>query len=251
MTHHGLSISIVIPAYNEGLAIASTIKDIESFVRDRFDSAEIIVVNDGSSDDTAKIAESMRHAFADSGLVTLNILDHEKRSGKGHAVRNGVLRASKQFILMTDADLSTPIDELETLLDRILRGADIAIASRHVKGARITVKQPLFRRVLGRIYNFLVRRLVVAGYRDTQCGFKLFRADAARDIFSRCVLNGFSFDVEMLYLAGKRGYAVAEAPVAWINKSPESKVTIRSDYVAMLTDLFRISRLHHRREYHD
>jgi dolichyl-phosphate beta-glucosyltransferase len=242
MTGPETSISIVIPAHNEATVIDSTIREIASFVGSRFARAEVIVVNDGSSDDTVSVVMAVRDSY--SGPVDIRLLDQGRQRGKGHAVRSGVLQARNEHILMTDADLSTPISDVDALLERIRTGADIAIASRTAAGARVTLPQPVFRRVLGRIYNALVKAVAVRGYGDTQCGFKLFRADAARDLFSRCVIDGFAFDVEMLYLAGKSGYRVDEVPVTWMNRSPDSKVRLRSDYAAMLIDLVRIRHLH-------
>lgn len=242
MTPKKPSLSIVIPAYNEAHIIAATIREIESFVQSRFKNVEIIVVNDGSKDSTAQIVAELQHTVA--GPITVAIINHKQRKGKGYAVRSGVFHAQNDYILMTDADLSTPIADLKVLMQRLDSGADIAIGSRWIRGSHVIVKQPLFRRILSRIFNILVRTLVIDGFRDTQCGFKLFRAEAAREIFSKCRIDGFAFDVEVLFIARQEGYNVVEAPVTWINKSIHSKVSLRSDYTAMLFDLFRIKFMH-------
>jgi dolichyl-phosphate beta-glucosyltransferase len=239
-----LSISIVIPAHNEGAVIAATLEEIEAFTRSRFDNTEIIVVNDGSHDDTLIKLQGLQGGF--SAKTTLKVIDHAHRYGKGHSVRSGVMHASHPLILMTDADLSTPIFEIEKLIAIVAKGADIAIASRTTCGSRIMRRQPVYRRILGRVYNCLVRLLVIDRYGDTQCGFKLFRSEVAMDIFSRSQIDGFAFDVEVLLLAERLGHKVMEAPVVWTNKSPDSKVTMRRDYWSMLTDLFRIRILHNK-----
>jgi len=198
---------VVIPAFNEAGRLPRTLGRLADYLRAFGRAHEVLVVDDGSSDATA---EKARAAGA-------TVLRDEKNRGKGHAVRRGMLEARGQRRLMTDADLSTPIEELERFLEMMDRGFDVVIGSRALPGANIEVHQPWFRENMGRLYNLFVRALAVPGLRDTQCGFKLWSAAAARDAFAPARLDGFSFDVEALYLARKRGYRIAEVPVTWRN----------------------------------
>jgi len=200
-------LSVVIPAFNEAERLPRTLGRLADYLRAFGRAHEILVVDDGSSDATA---ESARAAGA-------TVLRNDKNRGKGHAVRRGMLEARGQRRLMTDADLSTPIEELKRFLETMDRGFDVVIGSRALPGANIEVHQPWFRENMGRLYNLFVRALAVPGLRDTQCGFKLWTAAAARDAFAPARLDGFSFDVEALYLARKRGYRIAEVPVTWRN----------------------------------
>lgn len=200
-------LSVVIPAFNEAERLPRTLGRLADYLRAFGRSHEILVVDDGSSDATA---ERARAAGA-------TVLRNDKNRGKGHAVRRGMLEARGQRRLMTDADLSTPIEELKRFLETMDRGFDVVIGSRALPGANIEVHQPWFRENMGRLYNLFVRALAVPGLRDTQCGFKLWSAAAARDAFAPARLDGFSFDVEALFLARKRGYRIAEVPVTWRN----------------------------------
>lgn len=203
-------LSIVIPAYNEAARLPPTLLRIREHLAGWNRSYEILVVDDGSSDGTAEAARKV-------GGPELTILRNERNRGKGYAVRRGMLEARGERRLMTDADLSTPIEELTRLMARMDEGFDIVIASRAMAGARIEVHQPWYRECIGKLFNLLVRVSTVPGLRDTQCGFKLFRAEAARECFSAAVLDGFSFDVETLFIARRRGLRVAEIPVTWRN----------------------------------
>jgi dolichyl-phosphate beta-glucosyltransferase len=200
-------LSVVIPAFNEEERLPRTLGRLRDYLRAFGRAHEILVVDDGSSDGTA---EKARAAGA-------TVVRNDKNRGKGHAVRRGMLAAHGQRRLMTDADLSTPIEELKHFLETMDRGFDVVIGSRALPGANIEVHQPWFRENMGRLYNLFVRALAVPGLRDTQCGFKLWSAAAARDAFTSTRLDGFSFDVEALYLARKRGYRIAEVPVTWRN----------------------------------
>ncbi len=205
----GLPLSVVIPAYNEALRLPATLVSVHEHLAARGIAHEILVVDDGSSDATAEVAR------AAGGPV--RVLRHEPNRGKGYAVRRGMLAATGERRLMTDADLSTPIEELARLEAAIDRGFDVAIGSRAVAGARIEVRQPAYREAMGRLFNLLVQALLLRGLADTQCGFKLFTAAAAEAAFGACRLDGFSFDVEALYLARRRGLRVAEVPIVWRN----------------------------------
>lgn len=203
-------LSLIVPVYNEQGRIEASLNTIVSYLNGLDVSHEIILVDDGSSDGTLDL---VRKAVDAGGSV--RIVSYKPNMGKGYAVRQGVFAARGDYIAFTDIDLSAPIDQLEKLSAAIKDGYDIAIGSRAVKGAQIPVHQPLYRELGGKTLNLLIRVLAVRGIKDTQCGFKLFRGVAARDIFSRCFINGWGFDVEVLYLARKLGYSVAEVPVKW------------------------------------
>ncbi len=204
------TLSVVIPAYNEGLRLPRTLARLREYFGARGRAVEIVVADDGSRDATAEAAR-------ESGGPGTVVLTGGPNRGKGHAVRRGMLAARGALRLMTDADLSTPIEELETLEARLAQGFDIVIASRAVAGARIEVRQPFFREAAGRLFNGIVRLVAVPGIEDTQCGFKLFTAPAAEACFTPARLDGFSFDVEALFIARKRGLRIAEVPVIWRN----------------------------------
>jgi len=230
-------LTVVIPAFNEERRIGPTVERIRAYLAAQPYAAEIIVVDDGSADLTVPRAEA---ALRDG--PPFRILSRAENRGKGAAVRDGVLAAAGDFILATDADLSTPIEELARFWPEVEAGADVVIGSRALPGSDVQVRQSAVREKMGKIFNLLVRALVLRGYPDTQCGFKLFRAAAAKDIFSRLRTEGFSFDVEVLWLGRKLGYRVRQVPVCWRN-SPESRVRLVGGSLAMLRELWRIRRL--------
>lgn len=203
------SLSLVIPAFNEAQRLPATLARVHAYLDARGGPCQVLVVDDGSIDGTAEVARA--------GPGAVEVLRHAVNRGKGHAVRAGMLAATGERRLMTDADLSTPIEELARLEAELERGCDVAIGSRAVAGARIEVHQPLYRELMGRLFNRLVQLLLLPGLHDTQCGFKLWRADAAVAAFTACRLDGFSFDVEALYVARRRGLRIAELPVTWRN----------------------------------
>jgi dolichyl-phosphate beta-glucosyltransferase len=223
-------LSLVIPAFNEAARLPRTLERVRAFLDARPGGYEILVVDDGSSDATAEIARAAG--------ASVRVLRHEPNRGKGYAVRRGMLAATGARRLMTDADLSTPIEELARLEGEIDRGCDVAIGSRAVAGARIEVRQPLYREAMGRLFNLLVQLLLLPGLKDTQCGFKLFTAAAAEAAFGACRLDGFSFDVEALYVARRRGLRVVEVPIVWRNDAA-TRVGIGGGSAAFL-DLLRI-----------
>jgi dolichyl-phosphate beta-glucosyltransferase len=225
------SLSIVIPAYNEVVRLPATLGRLRESLAGRDGETEIVVVDDGSTDGTAEVAR-------EAGGEGLVLLRHEPNRGKGYAVRRGMLAARGRRRLMTDADLSTPIEELSRLADRLDAGADVAIGSRAVAGARIEVHQPVYREMMGRVFNRLVQVLLLPGLQDTQCGFKLFDAAAAELAFRACRLDGFSFDAEALYVARRWGLRIDEVPVTWRNDAA-SRVSLGGGGAAFL-DLFRI-----------
>jgi dolichyl-phosphate beta-glucosyltransferase len=223
-------LSVVIPCFNEADRLPATLARVCGYLGTRGRSHEIVVVDDGSTDTTADAARA-------AGDV-VRVLRHHPNRGKGYATRRGMLAATGEKRLMTDADLSTPIEELASLEAALDRGCDVAIGSRAVAGARIEVRQPAYREAMGRLFNLLVRALLLPGLFDTQCGFKLFTAEAAEAAFSACRLDGFSFDVEALYAAHRRGLRIAEVPVVWRNDAA-TRVSLGGGGAAFL-DLLRI-----------
>ncbi len=230
-----MDISIVIPAYNEAKRLPQTLQKVTAHLKKKGLSFEVIVVDDGSRDSTAKWVRE-----AGGVCPEIKLFSNRQNRGKGFSVRRGVLAAAGEYILYTDSDLSTPIEELDNLLAEMAgEEADIVIGSRGLPESRIVIKQPWYRRLPGKLYPLLVKILVTGRYRDTQCGFKLLRRDVAQRLFSRMKSNGFSFDVELLYRAQKERCRVKEAPVTWRN-SKESKVVLWRDPPLMVKDLFRI-----------
>ncbi len=232
-------LSIVVPAYNEERRIADSLQTMAEYLEDRDYSYEVIISDDGSTDGTVDIV----HAFiASHPHFRLNHcpVNH----GKGYAVRTGIMSARGKFILFCDADLATPMEELEGFWPHLQDGADIVIASRPIHGSHLVKHQPLYREAAGRIFNHIVRMLAVRDIHDTQCGFKLFTHEAAHTIFSQCTLNGFSFDIEVLHIAQQLGFTIVEAPVHWYHRAG-SKVSFLRDGTRMLTDLLKI-RMQHR-----
>jgi dolichyl-phosphate beta-glucosyltransferase len=197
----------------------------------RHPNAEVIVVDDGSTDATIEVVQQVA---VDDRRV--RVLRQPHNRGKGAAVRRGMLDAQGKFVLFMDADLATPIEELDTLLVWARQGFEVVIGSRGLPESDIRQRQPPARETMGRIFNLLVRTVLLGGFKDTQCGFKLFEREAARDLFSRQKLDGFAFDVEVLLLAKERGYRVREVPVVWYH-APNSKVSPISDATKMLGDI--------------
>jgi dolichyl-phosphate beta-glucosyltransferase len=226
-------VSVVVPAYNEQGRIEASLRRIVDYMQGAGFPFEVIVVDDGSRDRTAEVVGAMAH-----GDARVRLVQNRKNLGKGGAVRNGVRSSAGSVVLFSDADLSTPIEEFEELLPW-LETHDLVIASRSLPGSAVLVHQPSYRELMGRIYNLLVRAFVTGGLIDTQCGFKLMSRRAADGISRLQRVNSFSFDVEMILIARRLGYAVKEVPVRWIN-SRASKVHPVLDSAQMLLDLFRI-----------
>ena len=229
-------LSVVIPAYNEAARIGPTLEATARWLEERRLPAEIIVVDDGSSDGTCDVVTwlARRHRM-------IKLVESSPNRGKGHAVRVGMLEATGALRLFMDADNSTPISEVESLLFAARGGADVVIASRYVAGARANVEQPWYRRAWSRLCNHVVQRGLLAGIRDTQCGFKLFTAEAAVAVFGVLVTTGWSFDLEALALARHQGYTIAEVPVTWTD-DPRSRIHPLRDAVRNVTEYLRISR---------
>jgi dolichyl-phosphate beta-glucosyltransferase len=229
-------VSIVIPVYNEAARIEQTVREAFDYfaANSRLLLKEIIVVDDGSVDDTYERLMACRDRCG-----PLVVVQHLQNRGKGAAVKSGVLNASGDTVLVMDADLSTPLRCAEALFDALEQGADIAIGSRALKDSKLTRRQPAHRELTGRLFNLFVQFLFLRGLWDTQCGFKLFYASAAKDIFPNIRIAGFAFDVEFLYLAKKSGYKIAEVPVEWAN-DPDSRVKMMRDPFLMMKDLVKL-----------
>lgn len=225
------SISIVIPTYNEAERLPPTLDQMREFLSKTAAVNEVLIVDDGSTDQTLRL---LREAPAE---IPLRVISYGENAGKGYAIRLGILEATSEAILISDADLSTPLDELSTL-ERYLDEFDIVIGSRALDPSRVGIRQAWYRQAMGQTFNQIMRRITGLPFRDTQCGFKLFRADPAREIFREAIVDRFAFDVEILVLALKKGYSVAEVPVSWFNVEG-SRVSIGRDSVRMLIDTIR------------
>lgn len=240
-----VDLSVVIPAYNEEARIADTLLAVKAYLQRQPYRSEVVVVDDGSRDLTLEVVKTvdiygeLMHEQQTSRITT----DVTNR-GKGAAVRRGFELARGRIVLFSDADLSTPIEEVEKLLPKLEEGADIAIASRRMAASEVE-PQPPHRRLMGWVFSTLVRLLAVPGVRDSQCGFKAYRGECARELARRQRMVGFSFDVEHLYLARRLGWRIAEVPVRWID-APGTKVRPIRDSWRMLRDLVRIRRFHRR-----
>ena len=226
--------SIVIPAYNESARLAASLNKILSYVHAQGWDAEIIVVNDGSRDDTAEI---IRGFAARDPIVKL--LENPGNRGKGYSVRNGMLHAQGRLILFSDADLSSPIEEAPKLLNALEAGADIAIGSRWLRAETQTQRQPLHRQVFGRIFNLLLRMSLGLQFADTQCGFKAFRRSAAQAIFPLQKIERWGFDPEILFLARQLGFKVEEIPVVW-GHSGGARINPVTDGAKMFQEMLRV-----------
>lgn len=227
-------LSIVIPAFNEETRISKYLIEILIYLKSQKISYEIIVVDDGSIDHTAKIVAAF---VPENDCVKLIRIPFNR--GKGFAVKTGMLSAKGQFRLFADADGATPITELEVLKKALDMGADIAIASRSLHRNCCVVRAQLHRKVMGAAFNFLVNLLAVRSINDTQCGFKLFTAEAATNVFPLQRIDDFGFDVEVLYISHKKGYRLAEVPVNWTDMKG-SKVKLIADSFRMFIDIFKI-----------
>lgn len=235
----GPFLSIIIPAYNEEQRIGRSLDEILRFLKEQTYRAEVIVVDDGSRDGTGKIVADRKAQYDEAGEV-LRLLTNSPNRGKGYSVRRGVGSAQGEIILFTDADLSSPITEAPRLIAPIAEGlADVTFGSRAINRNLIEVRQSLVRDFGGRVFNLFLRAITGLPYKDTQCGFKAFRRDAAAPVFQRQSIERFGFDPEILYIARKRGLRLLEVPVRW-SHSDDSKVSYLRDSVDMFLDLVRI-----------
>jgi dolichyl-phosphate beta-glucosyltransferase len=226
--------SVILPAYNESARIAGTLDRILAHASRRGWNVEVIVVSDGSSDDTAAIVRDYASQHA-----VLRLLENPGNRGKGYSVRNGMLHATGDILLFSDADLSSPIEEADKLFAAIAQGADIAMGSRWVDRRLQIRRQPLYRRLFGRIFNLALRVILGLQFKDTQCGFKAFTRRSAQAIFAQQKIERWGFDPELLYLARKFGFVVCEVPVAWSHREGTRIHPLR-DGIRMFGELLRI-----------
>ena len=239
MNENSVDLTVVVPAYNEEGRLEPGLRRALEYLGRRGRPFELLVVDDGSRDETARVAES----FAPQGV---RVVRHERNRGKGAAVRTGLLASRGRKVLISDADFSTPIEEIEKLERFLQDGTPLVIGSRGLADSQIRQRQPFYREMMGRTFNRLIRLFGVRGIRDTQCGFKLARGEEGRRIAAELKIEGFAWDVEMIWLARRRGYKIAEVGVIWVN-SPDSRVDpIRSSF-SMLRDVITM-RLRHRGE---
>jgi dolichyl-phosphate beta-glucosyltransferase len=229
-------LTVIVPAYNEERRIGPTLVALEAFLRARGETWEVLVVDDGSRDATASLVTEFASAHPGFALVRLPV-----NRGKGAAVREGLARSRARRVLFTDADLSTPLEELDAMDRALADGADVVIASRALRESRLEIRQAWYREQMGKAFNRFVRLLTGIPFRDTQCGFKLLRGEEARALAAEMREDGFSFDVELILLARRRGLAVHELPVRWRNDAG-SRVSAVRDSWAMLISLGRILR---------
>ncbi len=224
-------LSIVIPAYNESARIEDALERVLSCVAEQQWDAEVLVVDDGSKDNTAAIVERWMTAHS-----RLHLIKNVGNRGKGYSVRNGLLQAAGDIVMFTDADLSSPMEEAERLIAAIGDGADVAIGSRWLDRTRQTIHQPLYRQFFGRCFNWITRRVMGLPFKDTQCGFKAFKREAAQVIFRLQTIERWGFDPEILFIARKLKYVIREVPVTW-GHDERSRISYLKDGMKMLEDM--------------
>lgn len=226
--------SIVLPAYNESARIRTTLEKITAHAAERRWNAEIIVVNDGSSDDTAAAVQALA-----TQCQSVRLIENPGNRGKGYSVRNGMLHASGEILLFSDADLSSPIEEADKLFAALANGADVAIGSRWLDVNLQTKRQPFYRQIFGRIYNLALRLILGLSFKDTQCGFKAFNRRAAEVLFPLQRIERWGFDPELLYLARRFHLRVGEVPVKWAHREG-TRINPLRDGLHMLFEIFRV-----------
>ena len=227
-------LSIVIPAYNEETRLPDTLEQVGSFLTGQVYTSEVWVIDNNSTDQTSQIIQDFCQKYSNFKS------SFEEKPGKGAAVKNGMLQATGEFCFMCDADLSMPIEEVNRFIPPQLEGVDIAIASREAPGA-VRYDEPIIRHLGGRLMNYLIQLFALPGLNDTQCGFKCFSSRAAKDLFNHQTLPGWSFDIELLFIARQRSYAIAEIPIPWYFHQ-ESKVNAIRDAIKILLDIRTIQR---------
>lgn len=215
-------LSVVIPCYNEQDRLPATVESVKRYLDSRGEDYELIFADDGSVDGTQKVITAAMDGAANVRMVRL-----PQNRGKGRALAEGVKLTRGERVLLTDADMSTPIEELPKLEARLDAGAGVAIASRALKQSQVVISQPVYRVLMGKTFNLMVQTLLLPGLWDTQCGFKLFQGDLARSVFADLRTDGFGYDPEALYLAKRRGARIAEVPVVWRHSAPTKVAAIR------------------------
>jgi dolichyl-phosphate beta-glucosyltransferase len=225
-------LSIVIPAYNEEKRLPESLEQVDAFVSSQTYPIELIVVNNNSTDSTQQIAEAWAGTHAYVRVLA------EPRQGKGAAVRKGMLAGKGQYLFICDADFSMPVDEISKFMPPVMNGYDVAIASREAPGAQ-RIDEPGYRHLMGRVFNFIVRVLAIPSIQDTQCGFKSFRREVALDVFNRQTIEGWGFDVEVLFIALQRGYHLSEVPITWYYR-PQSRISPIRDSISMVIEVLRV-----------
>jgi len=227
-------LSIVIPAYNECARIEATLARVLDCIEARHWDAEILLVDDGSTDTTVDIVQRWMALHP-----RLHLIKNAGNRGKGYSVRNGLLQSAGEIVMFTDADLSAPMEEAERLIDAIDEGADVAIGSRWLDKQKQTTHQPLYRRFFGRCFNWVTRRIIGLPFKDTQCGFKAFRRDAAQTIFRLQTIERWGFDPEILFIARKLKFRIVEVPVTW-GHDERSRISYLKDGLKMLEEMAQI-----------
>ncbi len=225
-------LSIIIPAYNEERRLPTSLAQVDQFVAAQPYPIEVIVVNNNSTDATVQIAQDF--AAQHSYICVLN----QPRQGKGAAVQIGMLAGKGDYLFICDADFSMPVDEISRFMPPAVDHYDVAIASREAPGAR-RVGEPQYRHLMGRVFNFIVRVLAIPKIQDTQCGFKVFRREVARDVFALQTIDGWGFDVEVLFIALKHGYQLIEVPITWYYR-PQSRISPIRDSINMVLEVMRV-----------
>ncbi|MBI5564903.1 MAG: glycosyltransferase family 2 protein [Chloroflexi bacterium] len=223
---------MIIPAYNEERRLPTSLDQVDRFVAAQPYPIEVVVVNNNSRDATRRIADefAVQHPY-------VRVID-QPRQGKGAAVQQGMLAGAGEYLFICDADFSMPVEEISKFMPPNADSYDVAIASREVPGAR-RVDEPQYRHLMGRVFNFIVRVLAIPGIQDTQCGFKVFRRAAARDVFALQTIDGWGFDVEVLFIALKHGYTLIEVPITWYYK-PQTKISPLRDSINMVLEVMRV-----------
>lgn len=229
-----MKLSVIIPAYNEESRIGKTLDVMGEYLATQPYKYEVIVVDDGSNDRTGQIVKEK-----EDNIPNLRLIENDMNRGKGYTVRYGVSLAKGEVVLFFDADSSTPIDQVEKFWPMFEQGFSVCIGSRSLPDSNVEVHQPWFRENMGRVFNLFVRMIAIRGFVDTQCGFKAFSAEAAKVVFDRQTLSGFGFDVELLFIAKKHGFSIAEVPIKWID-SPDSRVHPIKDATRMFFELMSI-----------
>lgn len=236
-------LSVVIPAFNEERRLGKCLDSVLDYFESKEILGEIIVVDDGSTDRTQRIAKGFGEKIADrAGKVLFHVIRNNTNLGKGRSVARGMEKAKGERVLFTDADLSAPIGQADELASWLESGYDVAIASRRLPDSQLE-PQPFYRRLMGLFFGFLTSMIVISGFKDTQCGFKMFTQKAAKEISARQIMPGFVFDVEQLFIAKKLGFKIAEVPVFW-SDSRDTKVRLLSDPIKMALGLVKIRVIH-------